>query len=568
MPAEAPNHLIVEEALNDDNSVISLSQAKMEELNVFRGDNVLLKGKKGKDTVCIVLADENLDDQKVRLSTVARKNLRVRLGDGISVHPIGDVSYARRVTILPMADTIEGITGNLYETYLKPYFLEAYRPVRKGDLFLVRGGFRPVEFKVVDVDPGEWAICAPETALVCEGEPIERLAEDSYDAEEEYFRELVTIYSTKLLKCVAGAVRVLLEDVVNGFCQAVFLVKYWHDSTVSESTKYFAIASIVVGITVSTLGPCKDMLSMRALRKNSELEKYSILADTGSDTGKLQDWELDGFVMEQGSPGASAGARAGTHAGAGAGEGSGAGAIEAGKAQPFLGREARELTPVTLTSLSIGEFIRGADERAWHWNEAHKALFISAGTFWIAMALIPIFFGAKIGQTRNVPLAMMMYFVLTSLVCTLLELWVVIHTRHGLRFLQEGGEHLSRALRGQCKELVASAAIVFSMLGRYDTFSDIVFTVMLFKDAEINGHEITWFSIWDHRFEMHVPLKYISFFAVVVGVFMCQALPGMILLGFRRALPMAFKFNEFQFLLALIELESSEEMPANPPSAA
>ena len=27
---------------------------------------------------------------------------------------------------------MEGITGNLFEVYLKPYFLEAYRPIRKG----------------------------------------------------------------------------------------------------------------------------------------------------------------------------------------------------------------------------------------------------------------------------------------------------------------------------------------------------------------------------------------------------------------------------------------------------
>ena len=40
----SPNRLVVEEALNDDNSVISLSQAKMEELNLFRGDNVVLRG--------------------------------------------------------------------------------------------------------------------------------------------------------------------------------------------------------------------------------------------------------------------------------------------------------------------------------------------------------------------------------------------------------------------------------------------------------------------------------------------------------------------------------------------
>jgi len=30
------------------------------------------------------------------------------------------------------------VTGNLFDVYLKPYFLEAYRPVAKGDLFLVR----------------------------------------------------------------------------------------------------------------------------------------------------------------------------------------------------------------------------------------------------------------------------------------------------------------------------------------------------------------------------------------------------------------------------------------------
>ena len=37
----------MDEATNDDNSVIGLSAAKMEELNLFRGDTVLVKGKKG-----------------------------------------------------------------------------------------------------------------------------------------------------------------------------------------------------------------------------------------------------------------------------------------------------------------------------------------------------------------------------------------------------------------------------------------------------------------------------------------------------------------------------------------
>ena len=42
----SPNRLIVDEATNDDNSVVALSAAKMEELQLFRGDTVLIKGKK------------------------------------------------------------------------------------------------------------------------------------------------------------------------------------------------------------------------------------------------------------------------------------------------------------------------------------------------------------------------------------------------------------------------------------------------------------------------------------------------------------------------------------------
>jgi transitional endoplasmic reticulum ATPase len=72
----APNRLIVDEARNDDNSVVCLSPAKMEELNLFRGDTVLLKGKKGKDTVCIVLADEETEDVNIRMNKVSPQPVR------------------------------------------------------------------------------------------------------------------------------------------------------------------------------------------------------------------------------------------------------------------------------------------------------------------------------------------------------------------------------------------------------------------------------------------------------------------------------------------------------------
>jgi len=180
-PKKSPNRLVVDEAINDDNSVVSLNPATMEKLQLFRGDTVLLKGKKRHDTVCIVLHDDSCDEGKIRLNKVVRHNLRVRLGDVISIHQCPDVKYGKRVHILPIDDTIEGLTGNLFETFLKPYFLEAYRPVRKGDTFLVRASMRAVEFKVVETDPNEYCIIAPDTVIHCEGDPIKREEEDRLD---------------------------------------------------------------------------------------------------------------------------------------------------------------------------------------------------------------------------------------------------------------------------------------------------------------------------------------------------------------------------------------------------
>ncbi|GFE54024.1 cell division cycle 48 protein [Babesia ovis] len=176
------NRLLVEEAINDDNSVVALHPNRIEELGLFRGDTVMLKGKKRHTTVCIVLADKDLDEGKVRLNKIVRKNLRVMLGDFIRITPCSDVPYGKKIQVLPLDDTVEGLSRDaLFDVYLKPYFLETYRPVKKGDLFLVRGAFKAVEFKVVEVDPGDYCIVAPDTIIYHEGDPIKRDEEEKLD---------------------------------------------------------------------------------------------------------------------------------------------------------------------------------------------------------------------------------------------------------------------------------------------------------------------------------------------------------------------------------------------------
>ncbi|KAF2564887.1 hypothetical protein F2Q70_00015946 [Brassica cretica] len=69
---KAVNRLVVDEAINDDNSVVSLHPDTMEKLQLFRGDTVFLK---------------------IMVNKVVRSNLRARFGDVISIHQCPDVKY-------------------------------------------------------------------------------------------------------------------------------------------------------------------------------------------------------------------------------------------------------------------------------------------------------------------------------------------------------------------------------------------------------------------------------------------------------------------------------------------
>lgn len=133
-----------------------------------------------------MLGDESCPNEKIRMNRSIRKNLRIRLGDIVSIQQCDDAKYGKRIHVLPIDDTVEGLTGSLFDVYLKPYFTEAYRPVHKGDLFLVRGGMRAVEFKVVETDPSPYCIVAPDTVIHTEGEPIKRAEEEESLAQVGY----------------------------------------------------------------------------------------------------------------------------------------------------------------------------------------------------------------------------------------------------------------------------------------------------------------------------------------------------------------------------------------------
>ena len=68
---KAPFRLMVDEPINEaqqDNSVVALHPDKMEELEFFRGDTILLKGKKKKETVALALSDETCPIGSIRVN--------------------------------------------------------------------------------------------------------------------------------------------------------------------------------------------------------------------------------------------------------------------------------------------------------------------------------------------------------------------------------------------------------------------------------------------------------------------------------------------------------------------
>ncbi|XP_037035966.1 uncharacterized protein LOC119074104 isoform X2 [Bradysia coprophila] len=60
-----------------------------------------------------------------------------------------------------------------FELALKPY-----RPTHKDDTFIVRGGMRSVELKVVGTDPVPYCDPALEAVIHCDGDPIKRVEEE------------------------------------------------------------------------------------------------------------------------------------------------------------------------------------------------------------------------------------------------------------------------------------------------------------------------------------------------------------------------------------------------------
>ncbi len=95
-----------------------MHESKMKELKIINVDPVILRGKRRNETLCIAIWDNTIDTNKLGINKVVWSNIRVRLGDLVTVKPAPEVPNLKKIHILPYKDTIEGLTGNVAHIYL------------------------------------------------------------------------------------------------------------------------------------------------------------------------------------------------------------------------------------------------------------------------------------------------------------------------------------------------------------------------------------------------------------------------------------------------------------------
>lgn len=193
----------------EGHTVVGLTEAAMEEMGLFEGDIVSIKGKRGKKTMASVatldqtditaLADGAAESSAIGMSKDAMRNAGVRAGDKVTVLPAPNVKFGKAVLILPTAESLKlaGVEkmedANLFNDYLKPYFQGKFRTLYRGDSFHINGPlgelvFSCVEIDSVEVDGDTACVVVDDTLIECEGEPIE--ADDADDLENAGYDQI------------------------------------------------------------------------------------------------------------------------------------------------------------------------------------------------------------------------------------------------------------------------------------------------------------------------------------------------------------------------------------------
>ena len=326
-------------------------------------------------------------------------------------------------------------------------------------------------------------------------------------------------------RTAAGVLRFCVEDFLQGSCQIIYLIKKWRE--LSAISRAYTSFTVLLGMAMSFGKPLVEgpeiYRAYKNVQKVVELNKKQS-SSQGTSTHPVE--TPHGSEVQPLLPDTQP-------------------AIE----QPLLSQES-EIVDLSGRTFSV-------------------AIRLSTVYLWAAIILFPVArmddFQCDMGTPPLVPSLVALFAFTAHLVAQVEE--------NGGRSWLEKQWQPAKASSGRCKpfseciNFVARPIImdtIFMFLGVLDIFNDMVFALNLW-----HCEPITWVSWRTQHFEMQhlsveipkyklflpvdLTLQHIVVGVLVVGVVICQCVPGIILLftpntPFRSA--MAMKLNELGFLLA------------------
>ncbi|KAI6788290.1 hypothetical protein KC361_g9129 [Hortaea werneckii] len=162
---EKSSNIVVSDRMTLDNSILALSANTMEKIPLSHGDVAFVASQTGRKPLLVCLIDEDLDDGFVLMNRVVRCNLDADTGGLVDIWPCSRLRYLERTVVLLLGGNFECPTGSMFDSFLAPYFHEAYRPLRQGDNFTCSAEIGTAAFKVAEIDPPGYGIVAQDTKI-------------------------------------------------------------------------------------------------------------------------------------------------------------------------------------------------------------------------------------------------------------------------------------------------------------------------------------------------------------------------------------------------------------------
>ncbi|CAK0847620.1 unnamed protein product [Prorocentrum cordatum] len=366
----------------------------------------------------------------------------------------------------------------------------------------------------------------PEGGQIIEGEwhlqsapEVRGIFELSRSLEMERKREAAFQMVVARMKMIVGFIRFFLEDV--GFSCVQLLYLFWHEESMSPSTRNFTILSLAAGLFLSIAGPISEALkSRRLMRAGGELASPGPppSVDGGNPTRAAGNAYKHERLADEETPLEEEGGAEGRKPLSGAYrerlekvEAIQQGELLTGNLDYIDLLMERPDRPAEVPDIAITDIIVTS-------RGVHAVLLGSVVMHWLFVASVPFVFSPSCHA--GAPAKAHLGFMCIAFLCLFTQIWVAAFTKYGYLMLIHAPQQFGFSL-------------LLSFLGNFDAYSDIIFVAM----ARDCGSKL-----W-------MPAAAIY----VVGVVCAQALPGIALLAAKHNIPAALKLTELNVLLVLLK---------------